>query len=247
MPSRHPEGAGSRGSERTVKRANRLLIVGIIVTVVGAGLVGLVLLVERPPVRADTQTETTPPEAEVVADAEDGQDDAVFDPREPVLEHLGSTDDVEAVALTVDFESSVAGLPQVGDRVHVYGIPEPDENQGGGTDGSAPADEVADDGTADEGTAGDEADSVPLAGSVERLLTDVLVLGITGAVHEGNSGTPTLIVAVPADQVAGALSAHRYESVHVTLVAGPEEDTVDEDDEADSGVDGDDAQTQADA
>lgn len=207
-----------------MNRANRLLIVGIIVTLVGGGLVGLVLLVERPPVRAETQTEVPPPvvEADVAADEQDE-----FDPRIAVLEHLDDVDDVEVVALTVDFESSVAGLPQVGDRVNVYGVPEPDDAA------DADATEHAEEGTAGDVPIDDEEGNL-LAGSMERLLTDVVVLGITGAVHEGNGGTPTLVIAVPSAQMPGALSAHRYESVHFTLVAGPDHDADEEDSEAGS-------------
>jgi Flp pilus assembly protein CpaB len=171
-----------------VARSNRLLAVGGVVTVVGAGLVLAVLTVGRGPSEPTADAGTAPPPAATV--------EANGAVTEPVAESgavpvvLDLPDGLEAVALTVDFEGSVAGLPSVGDRVHVYGVPAPSALRSE----DAPATRIA------------------------RLLDDVEVLAITGADHATNGGNPTVVLGIDGDQVPAALTAHGTQSVHLTLV-----------------------------
>lgn len=166
-------------------RSNRLLAVGGIVTVLGAGLVLAVLTVGQPsdaPPSAAAPA-STPVEATTTTSAATVEGGAV-----PVALEL--PDGLEAVAFTVDFQGSVAGLPQIGDRVHVYGVPSP-----GALRSDAPA-----------------------ATRIDRLLEDVEVLAITGADHTTNGGSPTVVLGIDGDQVPAALTAHGTQAVHLTLV-----------------------------
>lgn len=158
-------------------RSNRLLLVGAAVTVLGAALVLAVLFVQRPPTSpaSPSTASETPVEAveapRVVVAQEGGEAVTSFEiPK-----------GTSAVAFTVDFQRSVAGLPSAGDRVDVFG------------------------------RAGDETDTI------EQVLEDVAVLTITGAAHESNGGSPTVVLAVPDDEVAGALGRHLTDPVYLTL------------------------------
>lgn len=163
-------------------RSNRLLAVGAVVTLLGAVLVLAVLMLQGDSSPQATQEPPPAPPTATSAALADGDTAAV------VAAQLDLADDVEAVAVTVDFQGSVAGLPAPGDRVHVYGLPRP------GEDGEAPV--------------------------IERLLDDVEVLAVTGASHDSNSGSPTVVLAVPDGDVAEMLTAHGSQSVHLSLVEG---------------------------
>ncbi len=171
-------------------RSNRLLAVGAVVTLLGAVLVLAVLTLQSPadPVVSDAPSSSSEPTT--TAGAEDGpaSDDPAAATATPSALRL--PDGMEAVALTVDFEGSVAGLPEVGDRVHVYGVP------------SAGSVRSEDDG----GT------------RISRLLEDVEVLAITGADHTTNGGNPTVVLGVDPGDVGATLSSHGTTTVHLTLV-----------------------------
>lgn len=170
-------------------RSNRLLAVGAVVTLLGAALVLAVITLQSPadPVVSDAPTPSDEPTT--TARVEDGpaSDDPAAATATPSALRL--PDGLEAVALTVDFEGSVAGLPEVGDRVHVYGVPS--------------ASSVRSD---DGGT------------RISRLLEDVEVLAITGADHTTNGGNPTVVLGVDPGDVGATLSSHGTTTVHLTLV-----------------------------
>lgn len=176
-------------------RSNRLLLVGVAVTLLGAALVLALLSVQRDRVAAPGDTPAAAADGRRAdrtgTDGTNGTDGGgVTDTAPRVV--VGTGDDgggftlpegTSAVAVTVDFQRSVAGLPTAGDRVDVYGR------------GDAPA------------------DGTPL----EQLLGDVEVLTITGAAHESNSGAPTVVLAVPVDEVADLLGSHLTDPVYLTL------------------------------
>lgn len=167
-------------------RSNRLLAVGAVVTLLGAALVLAVITLQRPadPVASET-TATSESTTDTRADDVASRDDPAATPSA-----LTVPDGLEAVALTVDFEGSVAGLPEVGDRVHVYGVPVASP-LGSGEDGAT---------------------------RIRRLLEDVEVLAVTGADHETNGGNPTVVLGVEPSDVGTALSSHGTAAVHLTLV-----------------------------
>ena len=177
-------------------RSNRLLALGGIVTLLGAALVAAVLMLQRPADPVSAAPPSSGSEATPASDSRVSADDEAATVPVAVAE---VPDGLEAVALTVDFEGSVAGLPQVGDRVHVYGVP---------ASGAS---------TSDDG------------GPIARLLEDVEVLAVTGADHQTNGGNPTVVLGVEPSAVGATLSSHASGSVHLTLVdrAGGSDDTGD--------------------
>lgn len=173
-----------------VARANRLLVAGGVVTLLGAALVLLVLMTQRgttPSTVAatdDAPAATAPVAVEesstpVVVSQSEGQDPVTFEIPEG---H-------EALALTVEFQRGVAGLPSAGDRVNVYGV--------------------------FTQHAGDLVEELP---GVRRVLADVEVLAVSGGAFSANGGTPTVVVAVTGEDAERAIYTHAAESIYLTLV-----------------------------
>jgi Flp pilus assembly protein CpaB len=158
-----------------VARSNRLLVAGGIVTLLGAALVLAVLYLQRDATPVAAQE---PPPAEEVQAAQQ-----TAPPPFEIPEGL------EAVAVTVDFERSVAALPQAGDRVNVYVV---FRNVSTDAVGTLPA--------------------------VRRILADVPVLAITGASHSSNTGTPTVVLGLDPADVEAAIYLNVVEDVYFSLV-----------------------------
>ena len=187
-----------------VSRSNRLLLAGGVISLLGAVLVLVVMMgqggsSDAPTIAADD------PAGAATADADGVVDDGAStdEPAVPAVQTDASGQPVfdvpegmEAVALTVDFQRSVAGLPAVGDRVNVYGV---FTNQA--------ADPVAD--------LGGDGAQLP---AVRRVLADVPILAVTGASHSSNGGAPTFVVALAPEDVEAALYVHTAESIYLTLV-----------------------------
>lgn len=170
-------------------RSNRLLLAGGIVTLLGALLVLVVTMGQGSPSADPTAAERGGDDPSV----QTSQADEPATPAVQVDEDGQPIFDIpegrEALALTVDFERSVAGLPAVGDRVNVYGV-----------------------------FATHEADLVDGLPAVRRVLADVSVLAVTGAAHDSNGGAPTFVLALAPDDVEAAIWTHTAESIYLSLV-----------------------------
>lgn len=176
-------------------RSNRLLLVGGVITLLGAALVLLVMLNQNPsstePTAAPDEPSTSSARSDEVATPAVQTDDE----GQPIFD---VPEGMEAVALTVDFQRSVAALPAVGDRVNVYGV------------FANHAPDVAE-GLPD----GEGGTSLP---AVSRILADVQILAVTGAAHDSNGGAPTFVVALDPTDVEAALYVHTAESIYLSLV-----------------------------
>lgn len=169
-------------------RSNRLLIAGGAVTLLGIGLALVVALGQGPspdrsevaaPPAAATASGTTSEASvtPVVATDEDGE--PIFDVPEGM----------EAVAITLEFQRSIAGLVAPGDRVNVFGV--------------------------FASTEVEITDGVP---GVRRILADVPVLSVTGAEHASNGGAPTVVLALEPDEVETVIWTQTAESLYLSLV-----------------------------
>lgn len=108
-------------------RSNRLILVGGAVTLLGAALVLAVLFLQRP---ASSAVDASSADEAPVAEAPAARVVVAQDQAEAITS-FEIPEGTSAVAFTVDFQRSVAGLPRSGDRVDVYG------RSGDDADGSA--------------------------------------------------------------------------------------------------------------
>lgn len=188
-----------------MSRGTRLLLAGLLLVLLGLGYVIAVVVSgdDPPPDPPPAVTpDPTPPGGQPQPDPEPSRPDA----RAPVVEELASTEGVVALAVTFDFEGSVAALPVPGDLVNVYGIPdlvEPDPQPDAEPEPPAPA-----------------------ASRVQLLLEGATVLAITGGDHGSNAGSPTIVLAVPEEQAGPLLSARRVERLHLAIVAAAPDTTA---------------------
>lgn len=191
--------AGSRSSNA------RLLAVGVAVLVIG---VILVLIIIR---NTDDPAATPAPVATQTDQAGGESDDGeTLTPEQLSTARLPLPLDVpegtEAIAVRANFMRSVAAIPAPGDRVSLYRLPAP-----GDEDGEAQQEET--------GT------TLPDAGpDAELVLTDSEVLAVTGPLPASNDGTITLVVAVPTNDVAGVMPVANTNDVWFTLLPSPEEE-----------------------
>lgn len=181
-------------------RSNRLLIIGLIVFVLGAALV---LVFTRSsgdddaPTAGDAATAPADPSATVPA----AQPAAATEIRIP--RPLALPEGLEALALTLDFPQSVAGLPGPGDRVNLFGV-----FQNNTPERFSSASDPA------------QAQAATPEPAVKLLAANVEVLAATGAIAENAGGATTIVVAVDADTAERLLYASAFERLHATLVRG---------------------------
>lgn len=192
-------------------RSNRLLVLGGVVTLLGVTLAMLVVLTGRPPAEASEAPRVAAEQVSGAVDTEEAPAAPGGGTASDVAAPFEIPEGLEAVALTVDFQRGVAGLVSAGDRVNVYGVFV-----------SIEPDVVAD---LDEHAGGAR---LP---AVRRVLADVPVLAVTGASHESNGGTPTVVVGLEPSDVEAAVYTHTAESVYLSLVepgvdASPDTDGV---------------------
>lgn len=185
----------------------RLVAVGGVVLLVG---VILVLLILRGTVSGD---DPVAPEQVTSSESDDGQTQQAPDRDEQLVAEGEATtaridlplqveDGHEAVAVQAGYERGVAAVPSSGDRVVLYALAAPDEDD----DSPSPSDDA------------------------ERLLADVEVLGVVGPRPAANEGTLTFVLSVAEDDVAELLPAARDRELWLTLLPGGEVE-ADEDDE----------------
>lgn len=167
-------------------RSNRLLIAGGAVTLLGIGLALVVALGQGP---APEPSEVASPPTATAS----GTSGATVTPAVQIDEDGEPIFDVpegmEAVAVTLEFQRSVAGLVAPGDRVNVFGV--------------------------FSSTEVDITDGVP---AVRRILADVTVLSVTGAEHASNGGSPTVVLALEPDEVETVIWTQTAESLYLSLV-----------------------------
>lgn len=189
---------------------SRLLAVGVAVLAVG---VLLVLLIVRN--SGDEPPPGSPPAAEQPTTPDQAQQPPAPAPLTP--EQLSSArlqlplavpDGMEAIAIRVNFMRSVAAVPVSGDRVNLYRLAEP-----------------VDDDEADE-------DGVPVPGQPQprpvQVVGDVEVLAVTGPLPAANDGTLTLVVAVPSVDIPAAMEVANDAEAWFTLLPSPEGDEEDD-------------------
>lgn len=206
-------GVGGRPEEgslatQTSSSNTRLVAVGGVVLLVG---VILVLLILRGTVSGDDPV--APEEVTTSSESDNEQTQQAPDRDEQLVAEGEATtaridlpleveDGHEAVAVQAGYERGVAAVPSSGDRVVLYALAAPDEDD----DSPSPTDDA------------------------ERLLADVEVLGVVGPRPAANEGTLTFVLSVAEDDVAELLPAARDRELWLTLLPGGEVE-ADEDDE----------------
>lgn len=185
---------------QTSSSNTRLVAVGGVVLLVG---VILVLLILRGTVSGD---DPVAPEEVTSSQSDDGQTQQAPERDEELVPEGEATtarldlplqvdDGHEAVAVQAAYERGVAAVPSSGDRVVLYALAAPDED--------------------------DESPS-PATDDAERLLADVEVLGVVGPRPAANEGTLTFVLAVAEEDVAELLPAARDRELWLTLLPGGE-------------------------
>lgn len=193
---------------QTSSSNTRLVAVGGVVLLVG---VILVLLILRGTVSGDDPV--APEEVTTSSEGDDTGTQAPERDEELVAEGEATTARIdlplqveaghEAVAVQAAYERGVAAVPSSGDRVVLYALAAPDE---------------------------DDDEPSPATDDAERLLADVEVLGVVGPRPAANEGTLTFVLAVAEEDVAELLPAARDRELWLTLLPGGEVET-DEDGE----------------
>lgn len=196
-----------------------MIAVGAVVLLLG---VILVLLLLRGSVGGD---DPAPPEADRDAQGEDpdtGERERDSDSSDLVADEERSTarvplpleveDGMEAVTVRAAFVRGAAALPTAGDRVVLYRL-------------EAPENEDAE----------DEVTGAAPDGDAQRLLEDVEVLGVIGPRPAANDGSLTFVLAVDEADVPGLLPLARDGHLWLTLssATGAEDDDVESDDAGD--------------
>jgi hypothetical protein len=188
---------------------SRLLAVGVAVLAVG---VLLVLLIVR---NSGDEPPATPPAADQPTTPTEPQQPPAATPLTPeqlstarVQLPMAVPDGMEAIAIRVNFMRSVAAVPLPGDRVNLYRLAEPvDEDE------------------ADE-------EGVPVPGQPQpapvQVVGDVEVLAVTGPLPAANDGTLTLVVAVPSADIPAAMEVANDAEAWFTLLPSPEGDEEDD-------------------
>lgn len=162
-------------------RSTRLIAVGAAALLVGVALTALAV---RGAGRASAAPATTAATAPVAAP----ETAPPVEPAPRIPEAVEVPEGHEAVALQLPYDAAVAGLPNAGDRVNVYGVFAARQTDGAG-----------------EGP------------RVAAVLAGVQVLAITGPDVEAAGGSPTLVVAVTPDQTPQLIFLQSAERTWLTL------------------------------
>lgn len=169
-------------------RSARLITIGVAVLIVGIGMAWLAV---RSAGGASATTTTTS------ATSATAQDEPVepTEPPERLPERVDVPDGHEAVAVQLPFDASMAGVPAPGEPVNVYGV-------------------------FTHGRPGEEEPAAEVQASgpvVERVLSGVEVLAVTGPEVQDAGGSPTVVLALTPEQAAQVVFLQANERIWLSV------------------------------